>query len=366
MKSRADGVGSSRSHLERLIAQAAADATAPCCRVALIGDAFVDFNLSGLSRLPSWGTDVACAGVSMLPGGSCANTARQLGSLAGVSVSTSFFGAVGDDALGSFFARALSDEGLLVGTESSLIRIPGVPQSCCTILAGPSDRAMISCYTSNERLTIEPCISALLGESAGLPPLSLLHFGGYFNCVGLHDDATLTLIAELKQRHATLITMDPQHDANEKWTGENAHLARLFPLLDVFMPNEVEIVHVAARACPAADGALPTPEAALELLAAHQPHLLIVLTLGAQGLKAARGPTERWAARALPVQFVDATGAGDACAAGFLVQYLADPNDVEAALRAGAAAGALSVSVAGACERPIAREAWESLKARSI
>lgn len=60
---------------------------------------------------------------------------------------------------------------------------------------------------------------------------------------------------------------------------------------------------------------------------------------------------------ALPVErFVDATGAGDACAAGFLARFLDNPDDVEGALRGGAAAGALCVSAAGACERPLTAE----------
>ena len=255
MKSRAEGAGAGRSHLEKLIAAAAEEASVAAAadpaistvpkRVALIGDAFVDFNLSGLQRLPAWGTDVPCAGVRMLPGGSCANTARQLGSLGGSSIAASFFGAVGDDDLGRFFIRALSEEGHVVGAESTLHRLAGVPQSCCTILAGPSDRAMISCYTSNERLTIEPFAAALAG-SDGCEPWALFHLGGYFNTVGTHTSAMLDTLRDMKAR-GTILTMDPQHDANGKWTGEDGHLSKLFPLLDVFLPNEVEIAHVAAH-----------------------------------------------------------------------------------------------------------------------
>ena len=499
----------------------------PPKRVALIGDAFVDFNLSGLQRLPAWGTDVPCAGVRMLPGGSCANTARQLGSLGGSSVAVSFFGAVGDDDLGRFFIRALSEEGHVVGAESTLHRLAGVPQSCCTILAGPNDRAMISCYTSNERLTIEPFAATLAPSSDGddPEPWALFHLGGYFNTVSVHTEATLDALRAMKAR-GTILTMDPQHDANEKWTGEDGHLARLFPLLDVFLPNEVEIAHVAAHCAdqeaavlaasalqtavaqrriaeaalekaraakaleeqdgdgdegaavsggggdaakandqakasidrwpersiavkanaeslmagagsgfvfpsasavvsavagsvasgsavasssaaavdvsdqsleetrpraqaaesgqivptsgntptaiaaaaeeePVSESAvsesrqLPTPEEALEALASKYPHLLIVLTLGAAGVKAARGAA-RWHVPATKVAFVDATGAGDACAAGFLVTYLQDQTDVAAALRAGVVAGGLSVGVAGACEVPITQQAMQA------
>ena len=50
---------------------------------------------------------------------------------------------------------------------------------------------------------------------------------------------------------------------------------------------------------------------------------------------------------------LDATGAGDACAAGILCSILRDANDVQRALKVGAAAGALCVGVAGACETPM-------------
>ena len=92
---------------------------------------------------------------------------------------------------------------------------------------------------------------------------------------------------------------------------------------------------------------------ALDQLAATQPHLLIVNTLGSDGVRAARGTDRRFVPAFGVARFVDATGAGDACAAGFLAQLLRDPLDVAAALRSGAAAGALWVSTAGACERPI-------------
>ena len=318
-------------------------------RVAFIGDAFMDINLSGLARLPQWGIDVPCAGVRLTVGGSCANTARQLASLARDDLATHFFSCVGEDDMGKLFRRALSEEDLLVNPDSSLHVLPGVAQSCCTILAGPSDRAMISCYSSNDGVTIAPFCDALLSA-----PPALLHLGGYYNCTGLHTDALLDTVSALKAR-GTLISLDPQHDANEKWTGEGGHLTRLFPTVDIFLPNEVEICKVASALLTdteAAD-AQRTPEEAMEALAVAYPRLLIVLTLGASGVKAARGPTERWTEPAQPVTFVDATGAGDACAAGFLCSILRDANDVQRALKVGAAAGALCVGVAGACETPM-------------
>ena len=253
-----------------------------------------------------------------------------------------FFSCVGDDEPGRHYSRTLTTEAAVAQPERTLHTLPGTPQSCCVILSGPADRAMCSCYDTVHGVSISLFEKMLLdGE-----PWALVHLGGYFNCIGLHDDATLRVLESLKARGA-LLSMDPQHDCSGKWTGENGHLARLLPLLDVFMPNEAELTGLTGA---------PSLEEGLAQLAAEQPQLLIVNTRGADGLCAVRG-SERWDVAALPVSsFVDATGAGDACAAGFLSSFLRNPADVEAALRCGAAAGALCVSVAGACERPITAE----------
>ena len=75
----------------------------------------------------------------------------------------------------------------------------------------------------------------------------------------------------------------------------------------------------------------------------------------------AHGGAERWSAPALQARFVDATGAGDAADAGFLLQYLRDRADVPAALRSANAAGACAVAAAGGCVRPVAREEYLAL-----
>ena len=108
-----------------------ADATLTATHhVALIGDAFVDINLSGLTRLPAYGIDVPCGGVSITIGGSCANTARQLASIgAPSSIAATFFSCVGGDSMGEHFRRSVAEEGLLADCETSLHTLPGVAQS---------------------------------------------------------------------------------------------------------------------------------------------------------------------------------------------------------------------------------------------
>ena len=320
-------------------------------RVAILGDAFVDVQVGGVDALPRWGADVSCSSVKLMPGGSAGNTARQLGGLALAEMEASFFSCVGGDEAGAHYVQTLEAEGVLASPRQTLHVLADAPQSCCVILSGPADRAMCSCYETVHRVRVELFAEALAGDasassdssSSSAAPWSLVHIGGYFNCIGLHSEALLQLVKALRARGA-LVSLDPQHDCSGKWSGEGGHLSSLLPLLDIFMPNEVEIVKITGA---------PTPEAALDQLSAAHPELLVVMTLGASGLRAARGG-RRWTTGAMRVaRFVDATGAGDAAGAGFLVQYLRDKSDVELALRWAAAAGALCVSQSGACSAPL-------------
>lgn len=88
------------------------------------------------------------------------------------------------------------------------------------------------------------------------------------------------------------------------------------------------------------------PAAALDILRRRLPHTDIVLTLGRDGLIHARGE-DASTLEAYPVQAVDETAAGDAFI-GFLLAALLAGEAMPHALRMGAAAGALAVTVAGA------------------
>jgi len=317
-------------------------------RVACLGDVFVDLQADGVSGLPEWGTDHSASAVRLLPGGSCANTARNLASICQGGISVSLFSTLGDDELGRFFLRRVTQEGLLDGVNPSLQLLPGVPQSCCIILSGmkPSvgaepasaDRAMVSCYSSTARLSVRECAPELCDDE-----WDVLHLGGYFNCPGIHT-LDLLRLCERVRASGGIVSLDTQFDASGQWAGLDGHLSRLLPLVDVFLPSENEAMGIARTP----DG----PAAALDELARRYPTALVVVKLGADGCIAARG-AERWTQPAFAVQVFDATGAGDAFAAGFLSRYARDRTDVAAALKAGSAAGAATVRRSGACVVPL-------------
>ena len=348
--------------------------------VACLGDAFVDVQVAGVQALPGWGEDAECQGVSLLPGGSCANAARHLASIGREELCVSFFTCVGDDEFGRWFLSKLRDEGLLAAPDQSVIVRSGVPQSTCIVLSGAADRAMVSCYSSNRLMQAEDFEQPLL--RGGGAPYAHLHIGGYFNCAKLHTEALLALVRALRAGGAR-VSLDTQFDASELWTGCDGHLRRLLPLLDVLLFNETEGAGIAAACVPAqpeespgiasivggasdGDNAAPLgdaplgPALVLERLASAYPQALVVIKCGADGVLGACG-AQRWEVGCYPTAVVDTTGAGDAFNAGFLHRYVQEPDDVGAALRSGCAAGALCVAMHGACPTPIAKEAVEGL-----
>ncbi|MEZ5560528.1 MAG: ribokinase [Pseudomonadales bacterium] len=117
--------------------------------------------------------------------------------------------------------------------------------------------------------------------------------------------------------------------------------------------NEIEAAALAGRDAPAA---------ALEVLAQRFPAAAVVLTQGAEGLRW-RAPDSAGYVPAIAVQAKDETAAGDAFT-GYLMAGLLAGASLAQALRQGAAAGALAVTVAGAAPSIPARSAVQQLLAQ--
>lgn len=74
---------------------------------------------------------------------------------------------------------------------------------------------------------------------------------------------------------------------------------------------------------------------------------IVVVTLGEHGSLALTRDGRQFEQPALPVETIDAVGAGDAFAAGFLHRWLDDREDVSAALASAAALAALKMTIYG-------------------
>jgi len=256
--------------------------------VVMQGTVFLDIVLTGLTALPSAGTEIPAEGMGSCPGGiaNLAIAASRLGLR--TSLATSF----GDDLYGDFLARTLRGEGI----DLSMSRQISNWHSPVTVsLAMHRDRAMIT-HSHPSPVPDDELIVATPSTAAGV-----LHLGGT-RVPDWISDARGT---------GTLVFGDVGWDPTEQWSTE---VIEQLAQLHAFLPNSAE-----AMAYTRTDD----PRAALMLLADAVP--VVVITCGGQGAIGVDSTTgeEEWVP-SLPVNAVDATGAGDVFAAAFVLGTLRD------------------------------------------
>jgi len=141
------------------------------------------------------------------------------------------------------------------------------------------------------------------------------------------------LFRNIKTRDLT-ISLDTNDDPDDCWNGV---LGALLPLVDVFLPNERELLRIAG--CDSVEDALTALADKVKL---------IVVKRGAKGATVQRG-SERLDVPAIPVVTVDMIGAGDSFNAGFLSGYVRGLSPPECA-QMGNIAGAMSTLKPGGIE----------------
>jgi ribokinase len=129
--------------------------------------------------------------------------------------------------------------------------------------------------------------------------------------------------------------------------------AALLASIDVLVVNEIEAAELFGF-----DGALDAD--AIAGIAAGLRSTDLVVTLGARGVLFAPAGGAVRSLPAYPVDAIDTVGAGDAFVGGFAVA-LAVSGNLESAVRAGSAAGALTATVAGARHPGLDRAGVERL-----
>jgi sugar/nucleoside kinase (ribokinase family) len=253
--------------------------------VVMQGTVFLDIVLTGLSALPSAGTEVPAEGMGSCPGGiaNLAIAASRLG------LRTSLAASFGDDLYGDFLVQTLQDEGIDLSMSR---RISNWHSPVTVSLAVQRDRAMIT-HSHPSPIPDDQLIRETPSTAAGV-----VHLGQH---VPDWIPAART--------KGTLLFGDVGWDATEQWSSETIkQMAQLY----AFLPNSAE-----AMAYTRTDD----PRAALIQLADEVP--VVVITCGGQGAIGIDSTTgeEEWVP-SLPVNAVDATGAGDVFAAAFVVATL--------------------------------------------
>ena len=286
--------------------------------VLVVGELNVDLILNGLPQLPVVGKEILAEAMTLTLGSSSAIFASNLSS---IGATVAFLGKVGEDLFGDLAVNCLRDRKVY----AAMIRRTSDHATGATIVLNRGeDRAMVTYMGAMAHLTLPEITVDRLRTSRHL------HFASVFLQPGLRRD--VGNLFRLAKECGLTTSFDPQWDPAEAW---DLDLPDILPYVDVFLPNEQELLHLTRKAdVPAA-------------LASLRPFAhTVVVKQGNQGSQAMAGGRIHSCPPFLNREVVDAIGAGDSFDAGFISCFLAGES-TEACLRFGNLMGAVSTTAAG-------------------
>jgi sugar/nucleoside kinase (ribokinase family) len=260
--------------------------------VVTLGAHVLDILGRYVTHIPEGQGSVLLDEIRLAPAGSAAGTAVGLAKL-GLPVAT--VGAVGDDALGDVFIRALNGFGV---DTNHVVRKHGVQTSASILPIRPNgDRPALHALGANAVYSIDDVPWPLIERAAHL------HLGGSDSMRGLGRDGATQILRRAREDGATT-SMDILSEGSPKLL---AILKPCLPFVDWFMPN-------ADQACKLTDSHTPE-DATMRLIELGVRG--VVLTLGADGSLQTTA-SGRMHLAAHDIKVVDTSGCGDAYCAGFI------------------------------------------------
>ena len=252
-----------------------------------------------IDDLPPRGTLALIDRIELHTGGNAANTGSALAKL-GVSVAV--LGKVGTDGFGDFITHALSQRGVDV---QGIVHDSSTP-TAATLVTVHSDAERSFLHVAGANTTLIPSevnweatVGARLFYVAGLQLMS-----------ALEGDGIAAVLSEAKQRGMVTILDTVMNPRSRGWEG----MVPALPLLDWAIPSFEE-----ARALTGEGKAL---RQARVFQAAGAKN--VAVKMGADGCLIVPANADPFHVAPFRVEAMDALGAGDAWAAGFLVGLLHD------------------------------------------
>jgi sugar/nucleoside kinase (ribokinase family) len=286
--------------------------------VLTFGDLCVDMILSGQDVVPEFGQKEKLVEDYFLEmGGSCSIFACQTAKL---GLRTALVGKVGKDAFGQLITQTLEDAGV---STQYLKTEPDEKTGISVILNTGNDRAIMT-YNGTIDAVQQKDVSDELLRS-----VRHLHIGSYFLMKKIQPHYP-EIIKKLKKYGAT-ISMDTNWDPEEKW---DSGIWDILPWVDIFFPNENEAMAITRES---------SAEKAIDKLKGIVP--IVAVKKGEEGAVVYH-QGNIYKASALPVEVVDAVGAGDTFDGGFIYGYL-NGKSIEECARIGCVCGSLNTRYAG-------------------
>ena len=288
--------------------------------VVCAGILVADHVCTPMRALPAAGCLAAVDAIYLLVGGCAANVAVDV---AKQEIPVRVVGRVGDDLWGRFLRDSLADRGV----DTRWIRTaPGYQTSqTLVLLCEGEDRRFVHCFGANRAVT------AADFDAEALAGARVFYLGGYLVLPGVRPDELAAVFRHCRERGIATV-LDVVVPDGFEYRGE---LEPVLPYTDFFLPNTDEARLLTGFADPVEQ------LRALDRLGAR--HTLI--TLGGDGVVFSEGG-RCFAASAYPVQVLDATGAGDAFAAG-IIAGIVQGYSLADCIRYGSALGSSCVRALG-------------------
>lgn len=290
--------------------------------ILCLGIAVADLIGGPLHQMPKPGRLVLVDKMGLFPGGGAVNTSTALARL---GLPAALICKVGNDPLGDFLVRTVAGQNVDV---SSVKRDQEIGTSATMAMVDPDgERRFVHYIGANASLTLEDICLDLIDKSA------ILHVAYSFVMPGLDGQPMAKLLQHAHEAGVTTF-LDCAWDAQGRWL---ELIAPSLPFVDYLVPNLAEAQAITGLDNPA--------DIAWFLI--DQGVGTVAIKMGREGCLVMAGDSVPHHFPAYKVEVVDATGAGDAFAAGFVAGvYLDWPLDQTAKLAN--AVGALCVTGMGA------------------
>ncbi|AWO00869.1 carbohydrate kinase family protein [Chitinophaga alhagiae] len=286
--------------------------------VIVVGELNVDLIMSGISAFPEVGKEVLGNRMVLVLGSSSAIFASNLASM---GVKVAFIGKLGMDVFGDFILSCLEEKGV----DTSMIKRSTLLQTGATVaLSYGEDRAMVTYPGAMAQLVPADIRVEMLAEARHV------HFSSYFLQPGIRP-----YVRELFRTAKSLgltTSFDPQWDPEEKW---DIDLQQMLPHVDVFLPNEKELLLLTRSSS--------LPQAIASVTGSGH---IIAVKQGGKGSYCCNRQEALFKPAYYNKSVVDAIGAGDSFNAGFIYKFLQNTS-LAGCQEFGNLTGAVSTTAAG-------------------
>ena len=286
--------------------------------VLVVGELNVDLILNEIESFPETGKEKLADNMTLTLGSSSAIFASNLSSL---GMGVSFLGKIGNDQFGHFCKEHLESKAV----DTSLLMMSGELKTGVTVVLNfGEDRAMITHQGAMKHLGLQDVTTSMLNGAKHL------HFSSYFLQPGFKKD--LHNLFKMAKDAGLTTSFDAQWDPKEKWALD---YKRILPYVDVFLPNEKELLQITGK---------ETVEAAIHII--KDVAKVVAIKLGSRGSISVYEGKVLLMPAFINGTVVDAIGAGDSFNAGFIYKFIQDAP-IEACQRFGNLMGAVSTTANG-------------------